>query len=113
MALWNADEERIEMRLRSRTDQTVVIADLELTVRFRTGEDLRTELSCKFRQDALTAELRDCGLRVLHWWTDADARFTLLLATPDQQSSATAWFSSGGCGRAGRPGPVTSRRRAR
>ncbi|MGW1887855.1 L-histidine N(alpha)-methyltransferase [Streptomyces sp. NPDC001970] len=82
IALWNPEFERIEMRLRSRTAQTVKIPDLDLTLDLAAGEDLRTELSCKFRRDALTAELKEGGFTVRHWWTDPAARFALVMAVP-------------------------------
>ena len=51
VAVWDADEEWIEMRLRSTTDQTVRIGALDLTVDFAAGEELRSEISAKFRRD--------------------------------------------------------------
>jgi len=81
IALWNTEFERIEMRLRSRTAHTVKIPDLGLVLDLAEGEDLRTELSCKFRRDALTAELEEGGFAVRRWWTDPAARFALILAT--------------------------------
>ncbi|WP_075017227.1 L-histidine N(alpha)-methyltransferase [Actinacidiphila rubida] len=83
VALWNADEERIEMRLRARTAQTVKIPDLDLSLDFAQAEDLRTELSCKFRRESLTRELHEGGFTVRHWWTDSEERFALLLAVPN------------------------------
>ncbi|MFD3454722.1 L-histidine N(alpha)-methyltransferase [Streptomyces sp. NPDC058691] len=83
VALWNPEFERIEMRLRSRTTQTVEIPDLDLTLGLAAGEDLRTELSCKFRRDVLTAELKEGGFTVRHWWTDPGARFALVMAVPN------------------------------
>jgi L-histidine Nalpha-methyltransferase len=82
VALWNTEEERIEMRLRSRRAQTVKVPDLDLSVDFAEGEDLRTELSCKFRRESLTEELKEGGFTVRHWWTDQAGRFALLLAVP-------------------------------
>ncbi|WP_434098255.1 L-histidine N(alpha)-methyltransferase [Streptomyces mirabilis] len=82
VALWNTEDERIEMRLRSRTAHTVKIPDLDLTLDLAEGEDLRTELSCKFRRDTLTAELKTGGFTVRHWWTDPAARFALVMAVP-------------------------------
>jgi L-histidine N-alpha-methyltransferase len=80
VALWDADHEWIEMRLRSRTDQTVKIHALDLAVDFAAGEDLRTEVSSKFRQDGIRAELAAAGLRRTHWWTDTADRFALSLS---------------------------------
>jgi dimethylhistidine N-methyltransferase len=82
VALWNAHEERIEMRLRSRTDQTVTIPDLDLSPLFVAGQDIRTEISCKFRPEPLADELAESGFSVSHWWTDEAGRCALLLATP-------------------------------
>jgi dimethylhistidine N-methyltransferase len=87
-ALWNADEERIEMWLRSRVAQTVKFRALDLTVEFERAEELRTEISCKFRRAGLVAELARAGFGVREWWTDAAGRFALLLAAPDAPSNA-------------------------
>ncbi|MEE1930344.1 L-histidine N(alpha)-methyltransferase [Streptomyces sp. TRM 70351] len=81
-ALWNAAEERIEMRLRSRFAQTVPVSALDLTVEFERGEELRTEISVKFRREPLTAELAHGGFATRHWWTDEGGRFAVLMAEP-------------------------------
>ncbi|MFI0999754.1 L-histidine N(alpha)-methyltransferase [Streptomyces galbus] len=81
VALWNADQEWIEMRLRSRTAQTVKVPALGLAVDFAAGEDLRTEVSAKFRQEGVRAELAEAGLELAHWWTDTEGRFALSLST--------------------------------
>ncbi|WP_181766056.1 L-histidine N(alpha)-methyltransferase [Streptomyces albidus (ex Kaewkla and Franco 2022)] len=81
-SVWNAEEERIEMRLRSRRAQTVALPALEMTAEFEEGEEVLTEIAVKFRRPALTAELAREGLEVSHWWTDAEERFALLLAVP-------------------------------
>ncbi|MFJ8105981.1 L-histidine N(alpha)-methyltransferase [Streptomyces sp. NPDC096132] len=81
VALWDARDEWIEMRLRSRTDQTVKIPALDLAVDFASGEELRTEVSAKFREEGVRAELADAGLELTHWWTDREGRFALSLST--------------------------------
>ena len=81
-AVWNAEDERIEMYLRSSTAQTVKIRALDLVVDFAADEEVRTELSCKFRRPSLTAELEAEGFAVSRWWTDRAERFALLLARP-------------------------------
>ncbi|MFE5036145.1 L-histidine N(alpha)-methyltransferase [Streptomyces sp. NPDC056683] len=80
VALWDADNEWIEMRLRSRVAQTVKVPALDLAVDFAAGEELRTEVSAKFRQAGVTAELAGAGLELTHWWTDAQGRFALSLS---------------------------------
>ncbi|MFG3127076.1 L-histidine N(alpha)-methyltransferase [Streptomyces tendae] len=80
VALWNAEREWIEMRLRSRTAQTVKIQALDLAVDFADGEELRTEVSAKFRREGVRAELAAAGLDLAHWWTDDEGRFALSLS---------------------------------
>lgn len=80
VALWDAENEWIEMRLRSRRAQTVKIPAVDLAVDFAAGEDLRTEVSAKFREDGVRSELAAAGLKLTHWWTDREARFALSLS---------------------------------
>jgi L-histidine N-alpha-methyltransferase len=82
VALFDTEREWIEMRLRSSVDQVVTVAGLDLTVRFVAGEEMRTEISAKFRPDGLTGELTVAGLRLLDLWTDPGGDFALSLSTP-------------------------------
>lgn len=81
VALWDAENEWIEMRLRSRTAQTVKIPALDLAIDFADGEELHTEISAKFRKEGVRAELAAAGLELAHWWTDGEGRFALSLST--------------------------------
>jgi L-histidine N-alpha-methyltransferase len=81
VALWDAENEWIEMRLRSRAEQTVKIPALDLTVDFMDGEEMRTEISAKFREEGIRGELADAGFKLAHWWTDEAGRFALSLST--------------------------------
>lgn len=80
VARWNTDEERIEMWLRSGTAQRVRISALDLDVDFAAGEEMLTEVSCKFRSDRVTAELASAGLELTHWWMDEPGDFGLSLS---------------------------------
>ncbi|MGW0659395.1 L-histidine N(alpha)-methyltransferase [Streptodolium elevatio] len=82
VAVWNDADEWIEMRLRSRGAQTVKVRDLDLVVEFADGEEMRTEISAKFRASGLAMELERAGFSVARWWTDAENRFGLALAIP-------------------------------
>jgi L-histidine Nalpha-methyltransferase len=82
VALWDAEHEWIEMRLRAVREQTVTIGDLGLVVCFAAGEELRTEISAKFRREGIEAELAAAGLRTRAFWTDPAGDFGLLLAEP-------------------------------
>ena len=80
VARWNTDEERIEMWLRAGRSQRVRVDALDLTVDFAAGEEMLTEVSCKFRPDGVSAELAAAGLRRIRWWTDGAGDFGLSLA---------------------------------
>jgi len=80
VALWNAEHEWIEMRLRSRSDQVVTVAALDLEVTFAAGEDLRTEISAKFRREGVERELAAAGFTMTRWWTDPAGDFALSLS---------------------------------
>jgi L-histidine N-alpha-methyltransferase len=82
VALWDAENEWIEMRLRSRIDQVVTVAELDLQVLFAAGEELRTEVSAKFRRERVRHELATAGLSMTHWWTDPAGDFGLSLSVP-------------------------------
>ena len=83
VALWDAEEEWIEMRLRSTRDQLVTVGGLGLEVPFAAGEEMRTEVSAKFRADGIAAELAGVGFAVRDQWTDGEGRFLVTLAEAD------------------------------
>ncbi len=82
VARWDAENSWVEMLLRSQHEQVVHIGALDLDVQFAAGEDLRTEVSTKFRVEQVAAELDAAGLRVAESWTDPDGDFAVTLATP-------------------------------
>jgi len=81
VAQFDQANEWIEMRLRSLVDQTVTISGLDLEVAFAEGEEVRTEISAKFRRSGVEAELAAAGLRLDRWMTDPDGDFALSLST--------------------------------
>lgn len=80
VALWDSEREWIEMRLRATRAMRVHVAGLDLTVDFADGEDMRTEVSAKFRKEGVRSELADSGFELVSWLTDAQGRFALSLA---------------------------------
>ncbi len=82
VALWNDEEKRIEMRLRSLSDQAVSIADLSIEVKFAAGEDLLTEISSKFTRQGVEDELNTAGFLVDSMWEAPGGDFLLTLARP-------------------------------
>jgi L-histidine N-alpha-methyltransferase len=80
VATWNSDEERMEMSLQVDHFQKVYIRALDLAVEFAAGEQMLTEVSCKFRPEKVATELAQAGLRQTRWWTDAAGDFGLSLS---------------------------------
>jgi L-histidine N-alpha-methyltransferase len=80
VAIWDAKDQWIEMRLRSARAQTVRVADLDLTVSFAAGEEMRTEISAKFRPEQVRSELKQARLDPVRFWTDDNGDFGLTLA---------------------------------
>lgn len=80
VALWDADNEWIEMRLRALRAMRVRVPALRLEVDFAAGEEMRTEISAKFRREGVERELADAGFTMRHWWTDEAGRFGVSLS---------------------------------
>jgi L-histidine Nalpha-methyltransferase len=81
-AVWNAAENWIEMRLRARTRQLVEVRELALTVELDEGEEILTEISCKFQPERLRSELAGAGLNTVRSWRDDGGDFLVTLAEP-------------------------------
>ena len=80
VALWNPQDEWVEMRLRSNTTAQVTISELGLDIALETGEEIRTEISAKFRREGIERELATAGFSLDSWFTDPEGRFALSLA---------------------------------
>jgi len=80
VALWNEDEQWIEMRLRAAQETEVSLTEAGLTVRFDQGEDLLTEISAKFTPERVTQELSEAGFVVDGMWGADEGEFLLTLA---------------------------------
>ena len=79
LAAFDPELELVDIRLRSRLAQTVHVAALDLNVHFEAGEEMRTEISTKFRRARLESELSASGFDPAGWWTDRAGDFALSL----------------------------------
>jgi L-histidine N-alpha-methyltransferase len=79
VAFYDRDRARIEMRLRARRDQRVRVPGAHLELTLRRGDEIRTELSCKYTRKTFEARLARTGLRLESWLTDAEPSFALAL----------------------------------
>jgi L-histidine N-alpha-methyltransferase len=82
VALWNEEQQWIEMRLRAEAAAAVTLAGAGITVRFDEGEDLLTEISAKFTPERVERELSEAGFVVEEMWGARDGEFLLSLAHP-------------------------------
>jgi len=78
---WNDQHRRIEMHLRSRANQTVSIAEADLSVPFRAGETIWTESSHKFQLAELDGIAELTGFQAAGQWVDEDWPFVESLWT--------------------------------
>ncbi len=77
--LWDSREHRVDMRLRACEPESAHIGALGLDVEFEPGEELRVEISTKFRPEDLTEELLDAGFVDPEFLTDTNGDFALVL----------------------------------
>lgn len=73
--------DRIEMHLVPDVEQRVWLDVLAFKVTVAPGETIRSEISCKFTRDTAQTMLKEAGLRLERWYTDAEGLFGLALAT--------------------------------
>jgi L-histidine N-alpha-methyltransferase len=78
---WDPHMERMDMRLRSEAPQRVSIPGADLVLDIAVGEELRVEISTKFRVSKIASELEQAGFVVTRVWTDPAHEFALTLAT--------------------------------
>ncbi|RNL78994.1 L-histidine N(alpha)-methyltransferase [Nocardioides marmorisolisilvae] len=78
---WDPHMERMDMRLRSEAPQRVTISGADMVLDLSVGEEIRVEISTKFRVSKIASELEQAGFGVTRVWTDPDNEFALTLAT--------------------------------
>lgn len=79
VAFYDREHAWIEMRLRARSDQRVRVPGAGLELTLCRGEEIRTELSCKYTRPTFEARLPGTGLRLESWTTDGESSFALAL----------------------------------
>lgn len=75
------DEENawIEMRLVARRATSLELPRSGFQRSFAAGDEVRTELSCKYTRACLTGRLPNTGLTMAHWYTDPEQLFAMAL----------------------------------
>jgi L-histidine Nalpha-methyltransferase len=82
VARYDAEEARMDIRLRSLATQSVRLEDLDLEIEFADGEEMRTEISTKFTRERLESVYSESGLELAGWFTDPAGDYALSLAAP-------------------------------
>ena len=77
---WDPHTERMDLRLRAEMPQRVTIPGADLSFDLACGEEIRVEISTKFRLDGIRAELAAAGFTAEHSRTDRDGDFALTAA---------------------------------
>ncbi len=75
VARYDGAAQRIEMHLRSRSDQVVTIGKAALVIEFAAGETIWTESSHKFRPEQIIALACAAGFRLERQWIDCEWPF--------------------------------------
>jgi L-histidine N-alpha-methyltransferase len=78
-AFYDAERQWIEMRLRARRPVRARVPAAGLTVTLRAGDEIRTELSCKYTRESFAARLGGTGLVLERWITDPERLFASAL----------------------------------
>ncbi len=81
-AFYDPALERIEMRLVALEPVRARLGRLDLDLRFDRGEELHTEISCKFRRETVVEAFGGAGLELERWITDEPGDFALVLGRP-------------------------------
>ena len=79
VAFFDKSQHWIEMRLRATRPTAVHIAAAEVERTFAPGDEIRTEISCKYTRERLEEALFGTGLAIEAWYTDAAADFAVIL----------------------------------
>ena len=79
-AYYNESKGRIEMYLRSLSDQTVTIPKADISIQLAEDELIHTENSHKFTMSQIDSMFEDVGLDIVQIWFDTKKYFGLILA---------------------------------
>lgn len=77
---WDPQRERMDLRLRAEMPQRVTIPGADVSFDLASGEEIRVEISTKFRPEGIREELAAAGFAVEQAWTDPAGDFALTLA---------------------------------
>ena len=80
-SVYNEDDQRIEMNLKSLTPQSVMIKKSNLSLNLDEGELIHTEYSHKYKPSQIKMLLGDVGFEIKNMWLDDKKYFSLTLVS--------------------------------
>lgn len=80
VAFFDLDHSWIEMRLRTLRRQSVDLPAIALELELPAGEEIRTEISCKYTPETVETMLSAAGLELMGWYADPHETFALSLS---------------------------------
>jgi len=80
-AIYNEEDQRIEMYLKSLVNQSVVISKSNLLLNLKKNELIHTEHSHKYRLPQINEILTSAGFEIKHTWLDDNKHFSLTLVS--------------------------------
>lgn len=80
VARFDDEREWIEMNLRATRPTEIDLADGHEPIALEKGEEIRTEISCKFTRPRVEEALEGAGMELVRWDSDEEKRFALVLA---------------------------------
>jgi len=79
-AIYNIEEGRIEMYLKSLVEQEINLQEIDLKVKLSQGEKICTEISRKYTREKVESLLDSAGMEIAEWLTDEKSFFAVALA---------------------------------
>lgn len=80
-SVYNENDQRIEMNLKSLISQSVIIKKSNLSLNLDEGELIHTEYSHKYNLSQIETLLRDVGFEIKNMWLDDKKYFSLTLVS--------------------------------
>ncbi len=80
-SIYNNDDQRIEMYLKSLVKQSVIISKSNLSLDLEKNELIHTEYSHKYTLKQIRTLLESTGFKINHTWLDANTHFSLTLVS--------------------------------
>ena len=80
-SIYNQEDQRIEMYLKSLVNQSVIISKSNLSINLEKNELIHTEYSHKYTLEQIKSLLENIGFKINHVWLDDKTYFSLTLVS--------------------------------